>query len=220
MKPRRPAAVLFDCDGVLIDSEGPTQILLQQDLARHGLILSRSEIEQDYLGATVEDLAPRARAAGARLPDDWVARFYDRMEAMLAAEAPLMPGAAALLDRLEGAGLPFAVASNGSERKMQITLGRHGLIPRFRAVLSGQALGRPKPAPEVYLAAAAACGAAPADCVVVEDSPTGARAGLAAGARVIGLAPHGPDTPPARNLAALGVPLIPHLDALAPLLAL
>ena len=220
MTPRRPAAVLFDCDGVLIDSEGPTQALLRQDFADHGLVLTATEIEEHYLGATVEDLAPRARAAGARLPEDWVARFYDRMHAMLAAEAPLMPGAAALLDRLDRARVPFAVASNGSERKMQLTLGRHGLIPRFRAVLSGQAMGRPKPAPDVYLAAAAACGANPADCVVIEDSPTGARAGLAAGARVIGLAPHGPDTPPARNLAALGVPLIAHLDALPPLLAL
>lgn len=216
----RPAAVLFDCDGVIVDSEGPTCDLLIDDLARHGLPLTRPELEADYIGGTIETVANRARAAGARLPDDWVPAFYTRMYAMLAEDAPLVPGILALLDRLEAAGIPFAVGSNGTPEKMRITLGRHGLIPRFRAVLSGQALRRPKPAPDVYLAAAAACGAAPTDCVVVEDSPTGARAGLAAGARVIGLAPHGPDTAPARQLAALGVPVVTDIAALPGLLSL
>jgi HAD superfamily hydrolase (TIGR01509 family) len=218
--PRRPAAVLFDCDGVIIDSEGPTQALLLGDFAEHGLILSPAELETHFLGFTVEELAPRARAAGARLPDGWVADFYARMNALLAQGTPLVPGVQAVLDRLDSAGVPYAVASNGSDGKMQITLGQHGLIPRFRAVLSGQSLGQPKPAPDVYLAAAAACGAAPAECVVVEDSPTGARAGLAAGARVLGFAPHGPDTAPARQLAGLGVALFARMDDLPALLDL
>ena len=215
-----PAAVLFDCDGVIVDSEGPTFDLLIQDLAAHGLNLTLQQLETDYIGGTIETVATRARAAGAVLPEDWVARFYARMYAMLEDEAPLIPGILPVLDALDRARLPYAVASNGSLRKMEITLGQHGLIPRFRAVLSGQAMGRPKPAPDVYLAAAAACGAIPADCIVIEDSAAGAQAALAAGMRCLGFAPHGPDAPPARKLAALGVPLFSAMDDLPGLIGL
>lgn len=202
-----PAAVLFDCDGVIVDSEGPTFDLLIADLAAHGLPLTLHQLEADYIGGTIETVAKRARAAGATLPDGWVADFYARMYAMLARDAPLIPGILSVLDALDARGVPYAVASNGTPRKMEITLGQHGLIPRFRAVLSGQALGNPKPAPDVYLAAAAACGAQPADCVVIEDSAAGARAAIAAGIPCLGFAPHGLDTPSALQLAALGVPL-------------
>lgn len=187
----RPAAVLFDCDGVIVDSEGPTFDLIMADLATRGLTLTLREFETDYMGGTIETIAARARAAGAVLPEGWVADIYARMYAMLAAETVLIPGILPVFDHLDRAGIPYAVGSNGPLEKMQISLGQHGLIPRFRAVLSGQALGRPKPAPDVYLAAAAACGADPAACVVIEDSPTGARAARAAGMRCFGFAPHG-----------------------------
>ncbi len=209
-----PAAVLFDCDGVVVDSEGPTFDLLIEDLAAHGLVLTRHQLETDYIGGTIETVATRARAAGARLPQDWVARFYDRMYAMLAAGTPLIPGIVAVLDALDAAGVPYAMGSNGTLEKMSITLGQHGLMSRFRATLSGQALGRPKPAPDLYLAAAAACGADPAACVVIEDSATGARAALAAGIPCLGFAPHGPDAPAARGMAALGVPLFADMAGL------
>lgn len=216
----RPAAVLFDCDGVIVDSEGATLDLLIQDLARHGLPLTRHQLESDFIGGTIETVAGRAIAAGARLPDGWVADFYARMYAMLARGTPLIPGLEKVLDRLDGAGIPYAVGSNGPAEKMQISLGPHGLIPRFRAVLSAQTLGRPKPAPDVYLLAAQACGAAPGDCVVIEDSPTGAMAAQAAGIPCLGFAAHGPDTPPARGLAALGVPLFFRMADLPRLLDL
>lgn len=216
----RPAAVLFDCDGVITDSEGPTFDLLIADLARHGLPLSRHQLETDYIGGTIETVAERARASGAVLPGDWVARFYERMYAMLAEGTALIPGVVQVLDRLDAAGIPYAVGSNGPPEKMRISLGQHGLLPRFRAVLSGQALGRPKPAPDVYLAAAAACGADPAACVVIEDSSSGARAALAAGIPCLGFAPHGPEAPPARGLAALGLPLFHSMTDLPALLDL
>jgi HAD superfamily hydrolase (TIGR01509 family) len=216
----RPAAVLFDCDGVIVDSEGPTFDLLISDFAARGLVLTRHELETNFIGGTIESIATKARAAGVDLPPDWVADFYTRMFAMLAAGAPLIPGILTVFDRLDAAGIPFAVGSNGPPEKMQISLGQHGLIPRFKAVLSGQALGRPKPAPDVYLAAAAACGANPADCVVIEDSPSGAKAALSAGMRCLGFAEHGPDTPPARGLVALGVPLFNSMAELPALLDL
>lgn len=216
----RPDAVLFDCDGVVVDSEGPTLALFVEELALHGLPLTLEVFEADYLGQTVEMVARQAVAAGARLPEGWVAHFYGRMNAMLQAGVPLIAGVPGVLDRLDAVGIPFAMGSNGSLAKMQITLGQHGIAGRFRAVLSGQALGAPKPAPDVYLAAAAACGVPPQACVVIEDSAQGARAGLAAGARVMGYAPHGDATATGRSLLALGVPLFRRMEELPGLLGI
>jgi HAD superfamily hydrolase (TIGR01509 family) len=216
----RPQAVLFDCDGVIVDSEVMTFRMFIEDLAAHGLPLTLEEFETRFVGGTVEMVANRAREAGAKLPGDWVARFYDRMYAILSAGVPLVAGAVEVLDRLDAAGVPYAMGSNGSTEKMQITLGQHGLMQRFRVVLSGQAIGAPKPAPDVYLQAAKACGADPAGCVVIEDSASGAQAGLAAGMRVLGYAEHGPDTPSARALTALGVPLFHRMADLPGLLRL
>lgn len=215
-----PEAVLFDCDGVVVDSEGPTFALFLQDLARHGLPLTQQEFEADFLGGTVELVAGRARTAGARLPTGWVADFYGRMYAMLAAGVPLVEGVTGVLDRLDRAGIPYAMGSNGAPEKMEITLGQHGIAGRFRAILSGQEMGAPKPAPEVYLAAARACGARPEACVVIEDSATGAQAGLAAGMRVLGFAAHGTETVTARKLTGLGVPLFQRMAELPGLLGL
>lgn len=216
----RPDAILFDCDGVVVDSEGPTLALFVEELAAHGLPLSLAEFETDYLGQTVEMVAQQALRAGARLPEGWVAHFYGRMNALMLAGVPLVPGVEDVLDRLDAAGVPYAMGSNGSLAKMRITLGQHGIEDRFRAVLSGQALGNPKPAPDVYLAAAVACGVPPEACVVIEDSAQGARAGLAAGARVLGYAPHGAGTATARSLVALGVPLFQRMEELPDLLGI
>jgi HAD superfamily hydrolase (TIGR01509 family) len=146
-----------------------------------------------FTGGTIASLFRTARDLGARLPDDWVADFYERLYARLAEGTTLIPGILGVLDALDAAGIPYAVGSNGSDRKMQVTLGQHaGLIERFRGRLfSGQTLGAPKPAPDLYLHAARALGRAPAECVVIEDSRTGARAAAAAGIRCYGYVPHG-----------------------------
>lgn len=190
----KPEAVIFDCDGVIVDSEMMTFDLLIQDLAAHGLVVSRAEMERDYIGGTMADVARRAQAAGARLPEDWVSTFYARLYAHLASGTPLVSDVLQVLDALDAAGLPYAIGSNGSDEKMQVTLGQHrGLIQRFRGHLySGQTLGAPKPAPDLYLHAAAQLGVSPAQCIVIEDSPTGARAARAAGMRCFGYAAHTP----------------------------
>ncbi|RYI33825.1 MAG: HAD family phosphatase [Acetobacteraceae bacterium] len=216
----RPKAVLFDCDGVVVDSEGPTLKLFVEELATCGLPLPLAEFEANYLGLTVEMVARQATAAGARLPEGWVAHFYARMNDLLLAGVPLVPGVSKVLDRLDAAGIPYAMGSNGSLAKMKITLGQHGIEGRFRAVLSGQALNAPKPDPAVYLAAARACGVDPTSCVVIEDSAMGARAGLAAGARVLGFSAHGPETATAQSLLSLGVRLFHRMEDLPGLLGL
>lgn len=187
-----PAAVIFDCDGVIVDSEPASFELLSDEFARHGLPLSIAEIERDFIGGTMRDVWVCARAQGATLPADWVASFYERLYARLADGTALVPGIAAVLDALDAAGIPYAVGSNGSERKMQVTLGQHpAILARFSGRLfSGQSLGRPKPAPDLYLHAAAALAAPPARCAVVDDSPTGCRAARAAGIACFGFAAH------------------------------
>ncbi len=189
---RRFDAVLFDCDGVLVDSEPVTFEMLAEDFSRHGLSMTVADIAREFFGGTMRDLWLRARAMGARLPDDWVETFYERLYARLAQGTALVPGVARLLDLLDSAGIPYAVGSNGSERKMQVTLGQHPqVLARLQGRLfSGQTLGKPKPAPDLYLHAAAALGHPPERCVVVEDSPTGARAARAAGMACLGFAAH------------------------------
>lgn len=187
----KPQAVIFDCDGVVVDSEPMLFSLLEQDLARHGLPLDHQAMQDHLLGLTLQALRDKANALGAQLPPDWCDDFYARLYRILALGTPLVPGILATLDVLDGAGVPYAIGSNGSLEKMQITLGQHGLIPRFRGLFSGQVLGKPKPAPDLFLHAAAEMGVDPAACVVVEDSATGARAARLAGMRCLGFVPHG-----------------------------
>lgn len=186
-------AVLFDCDGVLVDSEPATFLMLQQDFAARGLHLTLPEMERMFIGGTLEKVREIANGLGAGLGSDWTDTFYTRLYAHLRAGTALMPGVEALLDRLDAAGISYAVGSNGRMAKMEATLGQHpGLWARLQdRLFSGQDLGCPKPDPGLYLHAAAFLGVAAADCVVVEDSATGARAAKAAGMRCLGYAPSG-----------------------------
>jgi HAD superfamily hydrolase (TIGR01509 family) len=130
---------------------------------------------------------------GADIPPGWAADFYERLYARLAEGTPLIPGILDVLDRLDAAGVPYAIGSNGTGRKMGITIGQHpALAARLEGrMFSGIDLKMIKPAPDLYLHAAQAVGADPVACVVVEDSPTGARAARAAGMRCMGFAPQG-----------------------------
>lgn len=187
-----PKAVIFDCDGVLVDSEVIAFDLLTSDLATHGLNLPRATLEKELIGLTLAGVAAKARILGADLPEAWVNDFYASLYVRLEQGAPLVPGVLTVLDALDTAEIPYAIGSNGSPRKMQITLGQHaGLIDRFGGrIFSGQDMPRPKPFPDVFLHAAHLMAVDPATCVVIEDSPTGARAARAAGMRCMGYAPH------------------------------
>lgn len=188
-----PRAVILDCDGVIVDTEPVTLDLLVADFAARGHPFTPAQLEPLFLGGTMTGVFAQARALGVPLPDGWVDDFYARLYVRLAAGTALIPGLLTLLDRLDAAGIACAVASNGLQAKMAVTLGQHpGLMARFGGrVFSAQTLAAPKPAPDVYLHAAAALGQTPASCVAVEDSPTGARAAAAAGIRCFGYAPHG-----------------------------
>ncbi len=179
--------VLFDCDGVLVDSEPLTQTVLAQDLSRRGLEVAPSDVGALFTGGTMAGLMHTAREMGAALPDDWVDLINTILFAELAAHCEIIPGVPDLLDHLEASGTGYATCSNGPMAKMEVTMGRCDLWPRFAGrIFTAHDCSAAKPAPDVYLKAAALAGIDPADCAVIEDSATGARAGQAAGMRVFG----------------------------------
>ncbi|ATR22054.1 Phosphatase/phosphohexomutase family protein [Roseomonas mucosa] len=180
-------AVLFDCDGVLADSEHLVDRVLAEDLTARGWALTPEESGAVFLGMALPDMAPVVKAKLGHLPPDWTEQLKRKVTETMAREVPPVPGAEALLQRLRRSPLPLALASNSSRLELSAKLGRLGFAPYFGdRIFSFEDVARPKPHPDIYLAAAAACGAAPGDCAVVEDSPTGARAGVAAGCRVLG----------------------------------
>lgn len=188
-----PKAVIFDCDGVIVDSEPPLLEFLQKDFARFGLDITLHELETKYVGGTMALVGERARAAGAALPDDWQVEVYPRVFDMLRAGVPLIPGVEAAFDALDAAGIPYAVGSNGPMEKMDVTLGAH---PKVFARLKGRihsahTYGTAKPEPGLFLIAAEQLGVSPEDCVVIDDSPSGCIAARRAGMRCFGFDPHG-----------------------------
>ncbi|HEU4669091.1 MAG TPA: HAD family phosphatase [Dyella sp.] len=179
--------VVFDCDGVLVDSERITARVFAGMLQELGMDVDTRALAERCIGrSTADTLALAAGELGRPLPKDFQARYGERSRAALAAEVTLMPGVRAMLDAI---GLPCAIASNGLRAKMAITLRATGLLPRFDGRWFGiDDVARGKPSPDLYLLAARTFGARPAHCVVVEDSPTGIAAGRAAGMTVLGYA--------------------------------
>ncbi|QJF50012.1 HAD family hydrolase [Roseobacter ponti] len=197
-----PDMVLFDCDGVLVDSEPLSGAVLVENLSRHGLDLGPDQVTGLFLGGTLAGVMQKAREMGADLPDSWLNDTYQEIFTVLGEQVELIPGVSMVLDRLDAAGVLYAVGSNGPHRKMEISLRRTGLRSRLQGrIYSREDVAKPKPAPDVYLKASADAGVPPARCVVVEDSASGARAGQAAGMYVMGFAA---DTPAEH--------LLPHCD--------
>lgn len=182
-------AVLFDCDGVLVDSEPLTHGVLCAMLNEAGWALSLDECMQIFVGKTVRSEAARIEAhTGQPLTDAWMAAFYARRNVELQTRLQPIPGAVdavrAIHAQLDGR---IACASGADRQKVEMQLAQVGLAPYFGdRVFSGHEMPRTKPAPDVYLAAAAAVGIAPDRCLVVEDTVTGVAAGVAAGATVVG----------------------------------
>jgi len=186
--------VIFDCDGVLVDSEGPTSQVLSKNLRQYGLLLSPEECEANFVGGTMAKVGEEAQRLGAALPENWVDEIYEQMYERLAEGVDKIAGIDIVLDHLETVGVPCCVASNGSLQKMQITLGQTGLWDRFdQAMFSAHTLGVAKPDPGLFLAAAQHFGVSAADCLVVEDSLSGATAAQRAEMRCLAYIPNGND---------------------------
>jgi HAD superfamily hydrolase (TIGR01509 family) len=180
-------AVIFDCDGVLVDTELISNTVLAGLLTDAGLPTTLELCLRDYRGrslTSVMELAARRHGAG--LPEDLPERYYAAAEARFAVEVQPVAGIAAALDEIE---LPMCVASSGPHHKMAVTLRATGLWERFEGrIFSATEVAHGKPAPDLFLHAARQMGWAAADCVVVEDSAAGVKAAVAARMRVLGYA--------------------------------
>ncbi|MBT8153841.1 HAD family phosphatase [Epibacterium ulvae] len=213
-----PKLVIFDCDGVLVDSEITTNHVLIEDLATHGLNVTMDQCMDLFVGGTMKGVLAKAREMGADLADGWVDQIYAKMYARLEEGVDLVPGIPALLEQLEDAQIPFCVASNGSEAKMKITLDQNGLWEVFHpnAMFSAHSLGVAKPEPGIFLAAASHFDVQARDCVVIEDSETGAMAAARAGMRCLGHVPHGTGA----RLAQHNAEVFEGMDEVAALLSI
>jgi HAD superfamily hydrolase (TIGR01509 family) len=184
--PSRPLRlVIFDCDGVLVDSEPIASRVLAEMLTGAGYPLTAAEAVQRFTGISLKSVTTAVEADWGRpLPGDFLARLRARDAEAFRAELRPVAGVPAMLRRLTTA---KCVASSGTLAKMRCTLGVTGLLPSFEPHLfSAEMVERGKPAPDLFLYAAAAMGVDPAEAVVVEDAVAGITAAVAAGMRPIG----------------------------------
>jgi len=183
--------VIFDCDGVLVDSELISNRVFCAMLNDLGLEVTLDDMFADFVGKSMPQCLDRIeKMLGHQLPANFGESVHRNIEAALADAVEPVAGIREVLDGLK---LSFCVASSGTHRKIRTTLGATGLLARFEGrIFSAEDVLHPKPAPDLFLHAAQTLGHSPAACIVVEDTPTGARAGVAAGMRVYGFAAHTP----------------------------
>jgi HAD superfamily hydrolase (TIGR01509 family) len=177
---------IFDCDGILVDSEVISNQVLADTLTRLGLPMTVERSVQEYLGRSRKHVEARsAELLGRPLPESFYEDYAAARDAAFEGELRAVEGIADALDELEAAGVATCVASSGDHGKMRLTLGMTGLLERFAGrIFSATEVEHGKPAPDLFLHAAAQMGFEPAECLVVEDAPAGVQAARAAGMRV------------------------------------
>lgn len=209
-------AVLFDMDGLLIDSERVATDMCVLCGEKRGFPITEELVLQ---------MIGRTRKADAELLEDLFPGFdaaahYALFDELMAEQArqgkiPAKPGALRLLDELDKRGIPKALATSSIMKEAELRLTSAGMAGRFEAMIAGDMVTRSKPDPQVFLLAAEKLGAAPADCLVLEDSHNGVRAGRAAGMQVAMV----PDLLPCtEEIRALCDHVLPDLTAVIPLL--
>ncbi|MER5402983.1 HAD family hydrolase [Streptomyces sp. NPDC002599] len=181
--------IIFDNDGVLVDSEPISNTLLAAYLTELGHPTTYEDSLRDYMGSAmhrIHDLV--LERTGRRLPDDFDDVFHARVFAAFERELKPVPGAGQVLEKLAADGVPYCVASSGSHERIRVGHRTTGLDRWFDEgrVFSSQDVGRGKPAPDLFLHAAERMGVRPEKCAVVEDSPLGVQAAGAAGMDVYG----------------------------------
>jgi beta-phosphoglucomutase-like phosphatase (HAD superfamily) len=184
-----PRLVIFDCDGVLVDSESISNGVLAEMLCGEGLAMTLTEARRDYQGLLLAEVAARIEAQlGRPLAEGWMERFERERSEVFRRELQAVPAAADAVERVTAAGLGVCVASQGKLEKTQLSLGLVGMRHLFapQALFSAYEVARGKPHPDLFLHAAQTMGVKPADSVVVEDTPSGVAAAVSAGMRVFG----------------------------------
>jgi HAD superfamily hydrolase (TIGR01509 family) len=209
--------LVFDCDGVLVDSEVIAHQTLLDALAPLGLTIPIHEAYTLFSGRSLKDTtALIEKLLDGPLPADFFQRSREDLFARFRAGLKPVAGVA---DAIHAMPYPHCAASSSSPDRLQLALEVTGLAPLFGAhVYSAVQVARGKPAPDLFLFAAKRMGAQPTHCVVIEDSPLGVEAGLAAGMRVIGFAgaSHASEELAQRLIAAGAHKLIRHMRDLPP----
>lgn len=211
--------IIFDCDGVLVDSEVISNQVLAQLLTAEGLPTTLVEARRDYQGLLLADVVNEAQAKlGRPLPPDWLACYERERAAAFRLRLRPVRGAADAVRLIRNAGLGACVASQGKLSKTGLSLHLTGLDRLFpeSARFSAESVARGKPWPDLFLRAAKTMGADPAQCVVVEDTPSGVTAAVSAGMRVLGYAADSNE----HALRDAGAEVIYSLDQLPKLLGL
>jgi HAD superfamily hydrolase (TIGR01509 family) len=174
-----PELVIFDCDGVLVDSESIAAELEVEMFAEIGMPMSASEIRERFLGRSQAHVNAAIVEHLGALPDDWNARWERRYYEALEANLRPIDG---IVEALDAISRPMCVASSSRAKSIALKLALCGLADRFgEHVFSAEQVAEGKPAPDLFLFAAARMGASPDRCAVVEDSPAGVQAARAAG---------------------------------------
>jgi HAD superfamily hydrolase (TIGR01509 family) len=208
---------IFDCDGVLVDSETISNGVLARLLSQEGLPTTLAEARRDYQGLLLSEVLERAQAKlGRALPAGWLELYERQRTDAFRRELAPVPGAAHAIERLGAAGVKVCVASQGKLEKTRLSLELTGLRHLFPdgAVFSAESVARGKPHPDLFVHAADAMDAEPARCCVVEDTPSGVSAAVAAGMRAIGYAADSDES----ALRLAGAEIVHSLDRLPALL--
>ncbi|MFD5392116.1 HAD family hydrolase [Streptomyces sp. NPDC127074] len=195
--------VIFDNDGVLVDSESISNRILAAYLTELGHPTSYEDSIRDYMGSAMHRIHELVlERSGRRLPSDFDTTFHGRVFDAFRQELRPVAGVSEVLERLRADGVPYCVASSGSHERIRVALRTTGLYELFEEehIFSSEDVGRGKPAPDLFLHAAERMGVAPERCAVVEDSPLGVQAAVAAGMDVYGYTA----MTPAAKLAAAG----------------
>ncbi len=180
----RPELIIFDCDGVLIDSEFVASRVVAANLSRNGWEMDAAAAMRLFMGMSIVEMEPLIEGRLRRhLAPGWRAGLVAELAAALAEEAEEIPGARALLERVNGMGIAWRVASNSSDEEMAIKFGRTGMTELVGGkCFAAMRVGRAKPA---------SAGVMPGDCVVLEDSVLGVEGAVSAGMVCYGLDRHG-----------------------------
>jgi HAD superfamily hydrolase (TIGR01509 family) len=203
--------VVFDCDGVLVDSERLAVAIDVRVIGTLGWPITEAEVLELFLGRSEADIfAMIEQHLGRALPADWGESWSAEFRRVFDEELEPVPGIAAAIESVAAEGFQTCVASSGSLEKMRRTLGRAGLWDFFEGrIFSASEVARGKPEPDLFLYAAEQVGLPPGRCVVVEDSRYGVAGARAAGMKAIGFA--GGITP-AAHLAAADVVITDMAD--------
>lgn len=185
-----PALVIFDCDGVLVDSEAIANRIMAEHITASGIPIAYEDCRARFVGGTLQRVMDTVEEwLGRPLPPGWEEDFEARRNDAFRRELRAVAGIENVLNALVDEGMEICVASSGTIEKMELTLGLTGLKRYFGdRLFSASMVAHGKPAPDIFLYAAEQMGYLPETCVVVEDSPTGVTAAVAAGMRVLAYA--------------------------------